>query len=129
MTFKAQVILTIVFIVLLGIILNMVKKRRLELKYVLVWMACDIVLILFTCFPQLMGGLSYILGIQSPMNMIFFLGLLMTLCIVFSLTIALSRVTEKVRKLSQIISMLPEEMIQDLEEKRNCEERKDENIT
>lgn len=117
MTFKARIILIIVFVVVLCVIVNMVKKRQLELKYVLTWMACDLVLIIFTCFPQSMGWIANVLGIYSPMNMIFFLGLLMSLCIIFTLTVALSRVTEKVRKLAQIISMLPEEVQKELQKK------------
>lgn len=123
MTFRVRVILLIVFIVILGVIINMVKKRQLELKYVLTWLACDIILIVFACFPQTMGWLANMLGIYSPMNMIFFMGVLMTLCIVFTLTVALSRVTEKVRKLAQIISMLPDEVKKEFYENENIDSR------
>lgn len=123
MTFRVRVILLIVFIVILGVIINMVKKRQLELKYVLTWLACDIILIVFVCFPQTMGWLANMLGIYSPMNMIFFMGVLMTLCIVFTLTVALSRVTEKVRKLAQIISMLPDEVKKEFYENENIDSR------
>lgn len=118
MTVKAQIILLVIFLVVLGVIINMVKKRELELKYVLVWMIGDIVLIIFTCFPDTMAWLAGVMGIRSPMNMIFFMGLLIALCIIFSLTVALSRVTAKVRKLAQIISMLPEEIRKELPEEK-----------
>lgn len=115
MTLKAQIILLCIFFAVLGVIVNMVKKRELELKYVLVWIVGDIGLIIITCFPSTMNWMAKVMGIQSPMNMIFFLGLFMSFCIIFSLTVALSRVTAKVRKLAQIISMLPEECRKELE--------------
>ena len=108
MTTRIQVILLIIWVVVLGVIISMVKKRQLELKYVLTWLGCDVVLIIFTCFPRLMNWFSKLLGVHSPMNMISFLGILVLILICFSLTIALSRVTEKVRRIAQIIAMLPE---------------------
>ena len=87
----------------------MVKKRALELKYVLAWIICDLVLVLLTLFPDLIGKLARFLGIFSPMNMVFFLGFLFSLIIIFSLTVALSRVTSRVRKLAQQIALYEEE--------------------
>lgn len=108
MTVRTQVILIVFLLIILGIIINMVKKRDLELKYVLVWLGCDIVLIILTLFPKLMNWMSKILGIYDPMNMIFFLGFVVLILICFSLTVTLSRVTAKVRRIAQVIAMLPE---------------------
>lgn len=125
MTVKTQVLLLILLLAVLAVIIHMVKKRQLELKYVLVWLGSDIVLIIFTCFPGLMDSLANLLGIYSPMNMIFFLGFLLALVIIFSLTVALSRVTEKVRRISQILAMLPEDILNDITEDINGEQGKD----
>ena len=105
MTIKVRVLLGAALVVALIIIVNMLKKRELELKYVLGWLMCDIVMQVFTVFPGLMVGFSNFLGIYSPMNMIFFLGFLFSLLIIFSLTVALSRVTARVRRLAQIIAL------------------------
>ena len=105
MSLKLQVILgVILFLALVGI-LNMVRSRALELKYVLAWILCDLALLIMVIFPQSMGGLSRLLGISSPMNMIFFLGFLFFLGIIFSLTVALSRTTERLRKLAQSVAL------------------------
>lgn len=116
MTLRAKVLLVFFLVAVLITIVMMVKKRRLELKYVLLWMACDIVLILFVIFPGLMNFLAGFLGIQSQMNMIFFLGIVFSLAIIFSLTITLSRVTEKMRRMAQVIAMLPEEVQKTVQE-------------
>ena len=53
MTLKAQVLICIVLIIALIAIVNMVRKRSLELKYVLVWICADIILFYFyACFHQ-----------------------------------------------------------------------------
>lgn len=79
MTLKAQVLICIVLIIALIAIVNMVRKRSLELKYVLVWICADIILFIFTLFPSTMGHVAAFFGIYSPVNMIFFRGFVLSL--------------------------------------------------
>ena len=109
MTLKAQVLIGIVLVIALIAIINMVRKRSLELKYVLVWICSDIILFIFTLFPSTMGKVAAFLGIYSPVNMIFFMGFVLSLVIIFTLTVALSRVTARVRKLAQMIALQEDE--------------------
>lgn len=102
MTLRAQIILIVALILVLGIIFNMVRKRQLELKYALAWLLCDIALIIIVCVPKLLDIMADLLGIQSPMNMIFFLGFIFALVLIFILTVSLSRVTARVRRLAQM---------------------------
>ena len=111
MTLKAQILICIVLVIALLAIVNMVRKRSLELKYVLVWIGCDLILFIFTLFPNLMKKLANVLGIYSPVNMIFFLGFVLSLVIIFTLTVALSRVTARVRKLAQMIALQEDENV------------------
>lgn len=106
MTIRVQIILGIVLVVGLIAILRMVKKRDLELKYVLAWILCDVILVILTLRPSSMQKLAEMLGIYSPTNMIFFLGFIFSILIIFSLTVALSRVTARVRKLAQTIALM-----------------------
>ena len=92
---KARILIVAGLLLLLAIIINMVRKRTLELKYVLAWLIADLVLIFFSIFPQTMMGMAQLLGIYSPVNMIFFLGFVFLGLIIFSLTVALSRATAK----------------------------------
>lgn len=105
MTLKAQILICIVLVIALMAIINMVRKRALELKYVLVWIGGDILLFVFTIFPDIMQKVAELLGIYSPVNMIFFMGFVLSLIIIFTLTVALSRVTARVRKLAQMIAL------------------------
>lgn len=123
MTIKTRIILVTCLLILLVCIVNMVRKRVLDLKYVLIWLGCDLILIIFAIFPQLMNGLADLLGIYSPMNMIFFLGFVFIIMILFSLTVALSKVTGRVRRIAQILAMLPEDIRKQISDelKRNGE--------
>lgn len=116
MTVKAQILIVVILLIALGALIYIVKKRALELKYVLLWLACDIILLIFAIFPQLMDVFSGIFGIMSPVNMLFFFGFVFSLMIIFSLTVALSRVTGNVRRMAQQMAML-EERLRDYEQK------------
>jgi hypothetical protein len=105
MTLRAQMIVAIILLIFLAVILNMIKKRSLELKYMLGWILCDLALLVLDFVPNLIDRLSELLGIYSPVNMIFFLGFIFSLVIIFILTVALSRVTQRVRKLAQKMAL------------------------
>ena len=49
MTVKAQILIVAILLIALGALIYIVKKRALELKYVLLWLACDIILLIFAC--------------------------------------------------------------------------------
>lgn len=120
MTVKAQILIVVILLIALGALIYIVKKRALELKYVLLWLACDIILLIFAIFPQLMDVFSGIFGILSPVNMLFFFGFVFSLMIIFSLTVALSRVTGNVRRMAQQMAIL-EERLRDYEQKKETQ--------
>lgn len=105
MAFKLQIVIAIVLIMGLFAILNMIRKKSLELKYALSWIGVIFMLLVLVVFPGVMISLSRLLGIWSPVNMIFFLGFIFSLIIIFTLTVALSRTSERVRRLAQIIAL------------------------
>ena len=105
LSFKARILIVAGLLLLLAVIINMVRRRRLELKYVLAWLLADLALIFFTLFPQTMMGMAQLLGIYSPVNMIFFLGFVFLALIIFSLTVALSRATANQRRLAQYAAL------------------------
>lgn len=110
MTFKLQLIIGICLVVALLAIVNMIRKRKLELKYALSWLIAIVFVLIMDCFPVLLTRLSYFLGIWAPVNMIFFLGFCFSLLIIFVLTVILSRMSERVRKLAQAVALNEEKI-------------------
>ena len=106
MTLKAQIILLIILLIALIFIINVVRKEKLHLKYALPWLACIVVLAILVAIPNAIQGLATLLGIYSPVNMVFFLGFLFSLAIVFVLTLWLSKMTARVRQMAQAIALL-----------------------
>lgn len=121
MTLRLQIILTTIFALSFLLILNMIRKRKLELKYALVWFIVIIGLIFLLWIPDGLAILSNLLGIYSPVNMIFLFGFLLALIIIFVLTVTVSRMSIRIRKLAQIVAIQNYDM-KDKNERVNIDE-------
>lgn len=117
MTVKIQIIIGACLIIGLAAIINMIRRRRLELKYALSWLIAIVFVLVLDCFPSLLTRISRVLGIWAPVNMIFFLGFCFSLLIIFTLTVTLSRMSERIRKLSQAVALNEEKIEKLMKEK------------
>lgn len=105
MNIKIQIIIAVIIILALVTLVNMIRKRKLELRYALAWLAVGSGILVLDCFPMLISKLAKIMGIGMPMNMLFFLGFCFSLGIVFVLTVAVSRMSIRIKKLSQEMAL------------------------
>jgi hypothetical protein len=105
MSLRLQIILLILLIIIFLFLINQVKKKAVALKYTLAWLLLDVALMILTCFPNLLQVISGMLGITSPINMIFFCGFVLALIVIYTLTVALSRNSDRIRSLAQSIAL------------------------
>ena len=108
MSLRLQVVIAIGAIIAILYIGNLVRIRRLELKYALIWFFVGLLLLIFDLFPGLLTIMSQTLGITLPINMLTFLGLLFVL-------IVISNLTRKCKRLTQEVGLLYKK-VEDLEE-------------
>lgn len=106
MNIRIQVIVAIGVLVALSVIVNMIRGKKLELRYALTWLLVGVGVLILDCFPQLITWLSKQLGIASPINMLFFLGFCFSLVIIFVLTVAISRMSIRIKQLAQEMAFL-----------------------
>jgi len=125
MTLKLQIVIGLAILVVFSVLVNMIRRRSLELKYAMSWMVVLFALFIFDCAPWLLNVVSNFLGIYAPVNMIFFLGFCFSLLIIFSLTVALSRLSNSIRTLDQIVA-LNEKRLEELEQELKKEKEKNE---
>lgn len=105
MNLRLRIIIAVIIIAALCVLINMIRKKHLEIKYALSWLFVGIGVLLFDCIPGLMEWLSALLGIASPVNMLFFLGFCFSIVIIFTLTVAISRMSVRLKKLAQEVSL------------------------
>lgn len=106
MNSRLQVLLTIGVVLMLFLIITVVKKKQLELKYALPWIMADIFVFVLNMNPVLLAKLAKVFGIILPSNMMFFIGFCFSLFIIFLLTVAVSRLSDRVKELTQQLAIL-----------------------
>lgn len=121
MSVRLQIILVVFFVAIFVLLINQVKKKAVALKYTLAWLLLDIVLVVLACFPNLLLAVSRTLGITSPINMIFFCGFVLSLIVIYTLTVALSRNSDRIRNLAQKVALNEYRTKKDQDNNSNCE--------
>ena len=58
MNIRIQLIIGIIVIIALGVIINMIREKRLELRYALAWLIVGVGILVLDCFPQLITWLA-----------------------------------------------------------------------
>lgn len=119
MNIRIQILIVVITLLAMFYVINKIRNKVIELKYSLVWLALGTGIIIFTCFPKLTTWLAHVLGISQPMNMLFFAGFCFMLPIIFSLSVSVSRLSNKVKRLTQEMALLEEQ-------KRKAEEESEE---
>jgi len=105
MSIRIKCVIIVVLILGLLKILGLIKKNKLELKYALSWLFLELGIFIITLIPNLLNVISKALGIYNEINMLFFLGFVFIILVIFSLTMSLSRNSERVRKMAQEIAL------------------------
>lgn len=105
MNIKIQIIIALGVLVALAIMINMIRRKKLELRYALVWLLVGAGILVLDCFPNLISLISKQLGIASPVNMLFFFGFCFSLVIIFTLTLAMSRMSNRIKQLTQEMAL------------------------
>lgn len=110
MSLRLQVGIIFAMLVVAGSIVHFLRRKSIDFRYALAWLFVDIIIIIMALFPHAMIWLSGILGVASPVNMVLFVGLCLALVVIFTLSMSVSRLADKVRKLSQEIAIIRKDM-------------------
>ncbi len=113
MSLKIQVIVAAVIVLALLWIGNMVRREALDIKFALSWLTVGAAVLLMDLFPGIMNRLVHLLGIELPVNMMFFFGFCFTLLLLFTLTVKVSRQAEQIKRLAQEVALLEEKTAKD----------------
>ncbi len=111
-----RVILILGSILFLIMILVMIKKNKLSVKFSIMWIFAALIMILFACFPYLVYLIRYFTGFEVVSNLVFTMVIGFILLIILGLTSVASVFSEQIKRLSQANAIL-EKRVRDLEEK------------
>ncbi len=101
-----QISVGIFCLLLMAYVIRLVVKRRLRLKYSLLWLALTIIALLCAIFPGPIFSLAHLLGFVVPSNLVFFFAIFFLLALCLSLTVIVSWQARDIRQLIQEIAVI-----------------------
>ena len=105
---RIQFVAGIVALLLLAVVLDLVRRRRLLERYALLWLLAGIVLLGLALWRDGLEKLANLVGIADPPNALFFVAFGFVLVLLLHFSVAVSRLTDQSKVLAQRLALLEE---------------------
>ena len=115
MTARLQLYMILGAVILLAVIFCLLKRGLMSVKYSLLWLLLAVCLVIAAAVPYTVFVLRDLLDIQMPVNLIFLLMFCFVLVMLLSLSVAITQLAEKCKRLTQANAIL-EKRVRDLED-------------
>jgi len=93
-------------LVFLSVAIELIRRRKLQERYALLWLALGIPMAGFSLFPHLLESISGLLHISYAPSLLFLIGILFSLAFIMHITTVISRLQQKVTRLVQEVALL-----------------------
>jgi hypothetical protein len=100
----------VVCVVVVVAMLWMLRTRRIREKYAAIWLLLTLAVVILGVFPELAFWLSALLGVQTPVNLVFSIGLVVLAAVCLQLSTEVSNLEEETRTLAEEIALLRADM-------------------
>lgn len=82
-----------------------IRRAQIRVEDTLFWMGFTVVLLVLSVFPNIAIRAAQLLGVQSPVNFIFLCIIFVLMIKLFLMSVQLSMLTEKVKRLAQWVAI------------------------
>lgn len=84
----------------------LLRTRRLREKYAAIWIVLTLSVIVLAAFPQLAFWVSGLVGVQTPVNLVYALAIVILLAVCIQLSTEVSNLEEETRTLAEEVALL-----------------------
>ena len=106
---RVRIVAVILTAVMLGVVLELVRRRRLVERYALLWMSVALVLLVLAIWNQLLSLASNAIGIEVPANALFIVAFAVAFLLLLHFSVITSRLSEETKILAQEVARLDAE--------------------
>lgn len=99
-------------VILLLVVLELVRRRRLFERYALLWVASAVALLLLAIWDPLLFLMADALGVAYPPNALFLIAFGLILVLLLHFSVAVSRLSDQSKTLAQRIALLEDRLHQ-----------------
>jgi hypothetical protein len=117
MPWHQRVVIVLSACLLMFLIFELVRKRRLREEYSWLWLLTGAGILVFAFLPQVwLMEVAEWMGSRNPPAAIFFLGFCFMTVVCLQFSVRLSRMTEQVKTLAQKIALMEQDLERDRED-------------
>ncbi|MFH2068557.1 MAG: DUF2304 domain-containing protein [Candidatus Omnitrophota bacterium] len=106
---RLELIAIIISFVMLSGIIELVRRGKLKEEYSFLWLLTGFVLLIVVVKFNLLVRLTRLIGIVTPVNTLFFFGLLFVILLCLHYSLKISQLTVQVKSLAQKLALLEAE--------------------
>ena len=104
--FRIQIISVIGSLLLLGFIVDLLRKRKLREEYSLLWLFGGVCFLVLSVFRDLLTQLSFAVGIAYPPAALFLVLIMGAYLMLLHFSMVFSRLADKTKRMAQEIALL-----------------------
>lgn len=116
--FKVRIIAIFVSIIMILIILDLIKRRKLDINYSIIWLATGILILVCSSSQKIIYFLADFLDIKAPVNLFYIIILFFIISVLLHFSIVLTRLMRHTTKLAQDIALLGEKIKNKIEARK-----------
>lgn len=105
MSVLIRVLLIISAVLMLVYMLKKIRQAKLKIEYTVFWIVFASILAIMGIFPKVFYNISYFIGFQSPINMVFLVIIFVLIIKMFFMTLQISHMENKIDALAQQMSI------------------------
>ena len=111
-----QIAMLLAVVVYFFFLFHLLKKKRLNIKYTLLWIFSGILMLILALFPRILDVFAKMIGIYEPTNALFAVIFFCIIIILMSLTAIVSKMNERIKRLAQSVALLEKRLREHEEE-------------
>ena len=96
----------VLVVIVLATILQLLRTRRLREKYATAWLTVAAVVIVLAIFPGLLAELASLVGVATPVNLLFALGGVVLLVVAIQFSVEISALEAETRTLAEDLALI-----------------------
>ena len=101
LTPQARVLAALIAVAFLGMILELIRRHRLQERYSVIWLFAGLGMLAFAAFPGLLEVAADVMGVRDTNVALFSLVLLLLLGLSLNFSVIVSRQAEQITRLAQ----------------------------
>jgi hypothetical protein len=121
---KLTIVTGLTSLAVLGFMIELLRRRQLQEKYAILWLAVSIIMVPLAFFPTAFNSIAVGLGFASGVSLVLFLGIVFLLLVCMHLSWEVSRLEEETRTLAEDVALLRTDMLARLAEREASDDQR-----